>query len=57
MSTLLRKQYKSPFPALNICRRDEPVTTDTIYLETSAVDSGVTIAQVFVGVESLVTNV
>ncbi len=38
-------------------RRDEPVATDTIYLDTPAVDSGATIAQVFVGVESLITDV
>ena len=57
MSTLLKKRYKSPFPALNVHRRDEPVATDTIYSNTPAVDSGATIAQVFVGVESLVTDV
>jgi len=57
MSTLLKNQYESPFPTLNLHRRDEPVATDTIYLDTPAVDSGATIAQVLVGVESLVTNV
>ena len=57
MSTLLKKRYKSPFPALNVHRRDEPVATDTIYSDTPAIDSGATIAQVFVGVESLVTDV
>jgi len=57
MSTLLKKWYKLPFPALNDHRRDEPVATDTIYSDTPAIDSGITIAQVFVGVESLVTDV
>jgi len=57
MSTLLKKWYKSPFPALNVHRRDEPVAMDTIYSDTPTVDSGATIAQVFVGVESLVTDV
>jgi len=57
MSTLLKKQYKSPFPALNVHRRDKPVATDTIYSDTPAVDSGATIAQVFVVVKSLVTDV
>jgi len=57
MSTLLKKWYKSPFPTLNVHRRDELIATDTIYSDTPAVDSGVTIAQVFVGVESLVTDV
>ncbi len=57
MSTLLKKRYKSPFPALNVHRRDEPVAMDTIYSDTPAVDSGATIAQVFVSIESLVTDV
>ena len=57
MSTLLKKWYKSHFPALNVHRRDELVAMDTIYSDTPAVDSGATISQVFVGVESLVTNV
>ncbi len=57
MSTLLKKWYKSPFPAPNVHRRDEQVATDTIYLDTPAVNSGATIAQVFIGVESLVTDV
>ncbi len=57
MSTLLKKQYKSPFPALNVHRRDEPIATNTIYSDIPAVDSGATIAQVFVGVEFLVTDV
>jgi len=57
MNTLLKKQYKSLFPTLNVHRRHEPVAMDTIYSDTPAVDSGATIAQVFVGVESLVTDV
>jgi len=56
MSTLLKKCYKSPFPALNVHWHDEPIATDTIYLDTPAIDSGATIAQVFVGTESLVTD-
>jgi len=51
------KQYKSSFPSLNLHRWDEPVAIDTIYSDTTAIDSGLTIAQVFVGVESLVTHV
>jgi len=57
MRTLIKKQYISPFPALNVHRRDELVAINTIYLDTPAVDSGATIAQVFVGVELLVINV
>jgi hypothetical protein len=31
MSTVLKKWYKSPNPALNVHRRDEPVATDTVF--------------------------
>jgi hypothetical protein len=41
LSTILKKQYKSPNPALNMCPRDEPVATDTIYSDTPAIDCGV----------------
>ncbi len=57
MSTLLKKQYTFTFPALNVHRRDEPVATDTFYSDTPVVDYGATITQVFVGAESLMTNV
>ncbi len=33
------------------------IATDTIYLDTPTIDSGATITQVFVGTESLVTDV
>ena len=56
MSTLLKNWDMSPFPTLNVHRRDESVASDTIYLDTPAVDSGATIAQVFVGAACLVTN-
>jgi hypothetical protein len=36
--TILKKYYKSPFAALNVQRRDEPVATDTVYLDTPAID-------------------
>jgi hypothetical protein len=58
MSTTLKKQhYKSPFPAMNVHRRDEAIATDTVYSDTPAVDSGVTIAQLFVGLTSTVCDV
>ena len=53
----LKKRYKSPNPVLNVHRQDEPVATDTVYSDTPAIDSGVTSAQIFVGTQSLVTNV
>ena len=57
MSTVLKKHYKSPFPALNVHRREEALATDTVYSDTPAVDSGVTIAQLFVGLTSTVCDV
>ena len=56
-STVLKKHYKSPFPALNVHRRDEPVATDTVYSDTPAIDGGATSAQLFVGTESLLSDV
>ena len=52
-----RKHFKSRFPALNIHRRREPVATDTIYSDTPAIDNGATVAQIFVGIKTLVTDV
>jgi hypothetical protein len=57
MSTILKKRYKSPNPALNVHRRDEPVATDTVYSDTPAIGGGETSAQIFVGTETLVTDV
>jgi hypothetical protein len=57
MSTTLKKHFKSPFPAMNVHRRDEPVATDTVYSDTPTVDSGTTSAQIFVGTETLLSDV
>jgi hypothetical protein len=57
MSTVLKKQYKSPNPAVNIHHRNEPVATDTVFSDTPAIDGGETMAQIFVGTETLVTDV
>jgi hypothetical protein len=38
MSTILKKRYKSPNPALNVCPRDKPVATNTIYSDTPVID-------------------
>jgi hypothetical protein len=56
-STILKKHFKSQFPALNVKRCDEPVATDTVYSDTPAIDGGETCAQIFVGTETLVTDV
>jgi hypothetical protein len=50
MSTILKKWYKSPNPALNVCPRDKPVATDTIYC-------GITSAQLFVGTKTHTADV
>ena len=57
VSTILKKNFKSPFPAFNIKRRHEPVATDTIYSNTPATDDGSTSAQIFVGTKTLVTDI
>jgi hypothetical protein len=57
MSTLLTRHYKSPFPALNVPRRHEPIATDTVYSDTPAINSGTTQAQFYVGTETYVTDV
>jgi hypothetical protein len=56
-ATILKKHYKSPYPALNVRRRDEPVATDTVFSDTPAIDGGETCAQIFVGTDALVTDV
>ena len=43
------KHSKSRFPTFNIPRSNEAVATDTIFSDTPAVDSGVTMAQIFIG--------
>lgn len=57
MSTHLQRHFKSPFPAHNVPRRQEPIATDTVYSNTPAVHNGATYAQFFVGLESLVCDV
>jgi hypothetical protein len=57
MSTILKKQYKSLNPALNVRPHDEPVATDTIYSDTPAIDCGVTSAQLFVGTKTHTADV
>jgi hypothetical protein len=55
--TILKKHYKCLFPALNVQRCDEPVATDTVYSNTPAIDGGEICAQIFVGTETMVTDV
>ena len=52
----MRKHFKSRFPAFHIPRHSEEVASDTIFLDAPAIDSGVTMAQSFVGKTTLVTD-
>jgi hypothetical protein len=52
------KTYKSPFPACNVRRHNEAVATDTIISQVPAGDTGgITVAQIFVGRDTLVCDV
>ena len=53
----MRKHFKSRFPAFNILHRNETVSTDTIFSDTHAIHSGVTMAQVYVDKDSLISDV
>ena len=53
----MRKHFKSRFPAFSIPRRSEEIATDTIFSDTPAIDSDVTMAQIFLGKRTLVTDV
>ena len=54
----IRQTHKSPFPALNILRRNEGTATDTIEGAVAAVGSkGAKYCQLFVGTKSLVADV
>ena len=50
----VKKHFKSRNPVFNIPRRDESVTTDTIFSDTPAINDGSIMAQVFVGKDTLV---
>ena len=52
----MKKHLKSRNTVLNVPRRHEAVARDTVYSDTPAVDSGVKQAQLFVGKESLVSD-
>jgi len=47
---------KSPWPANNVRRRNEPVATDTMKAQVPAVDDGSTMAQLFIGPKLLVSD-
>ena len=54
----IRQTIKSPNPAFNVPRRNEPVATDTVFADTPAIcTGGQNMAQIFVGRKSLVIDV
>ena len=57
MSTHLTSQFRSPFTALNISRRQECAATDTIYDDTPVIDCGHIRAQFYCGTDSQVCDV
>ena len=52
----LKKHFKSWNSVFNIPRRNEPVATDTIFSDTPAINDGSTMAQFFVGKDTLVCD-
>ena len=56
-SLQLKQTFKTPFPACNVKRRNEPVATDTVFSSTPAIDNGCKIAQIYVGKETLVIDI
>ena len=52
----LKKHFKSRNPIFNISRRNKPVATDTIFSDTPAINDGSTMAQFFVGRDTLVCD-
>ena len=51
-----RTHLKSRFPALNVRHRNELVVTDTVWVDEPAINDGSTVAQVFVGRKTYVTD-
>jgi hypothetical protein len=49
MSDVMKRFYKSPYPALNVPRRNEDLLTDVIYSDTPAIDDGSTRAAIYSG--------
>ena len=53
----LQQTIKSPNPAHNVFRRNEPVASDTIFAEEPAIGGSETMAQLFIGRKSFVSDV
>ena len=55
--THLKRSFKSANPAMNVHRRNESVACDFVYADTPAIDDGATAAVLFVGTDTLVTDI
>ena len=55
-ASYLHKMFKSPNPSANLKRRDEADSTDMIYSNTPATNGGETLAHLFVGKKSKLTD-
>jgi hypothetical protein len=55
--TTLKRAFKSPNPALNVTRCNEPVACDIVYADVPATDYGSIAAVIYVGTDTQVTDV
>jgi hypothetical protein len=56
-STILKRTFRSPNPALNVHRRNEPVACDVVYADVPAISDGSVAAVLFTGTETHVTDI
>jgi transposase InsO family protein len=54
---VMRRFYRSPYPALNVARRNKDLLTNVVYSDTPAIDDGSTSASVYSGRRSHVLDV
>jgi hypothetical protein len=55
--TTLRRAFRSPNPALHVVCRNEAVACDIVYSDVPAIENGSTVAVLFVGTDTQVTDV
>jgi hypothetical protein len=53
----MRTHFKARFPEFNVMHRNEAIATDTVYSDTPVVIDGARCVQLFVGRETLVTDI
>jgi hypothetical protein len=56
-STILKRTFRSPNPALNVHRRNEPVACDVVDVDVPAISDGSVAAVLFTGTETHVTDI